>query len=54
MIASNTTFDSRGEFSDKLSDEHLAEIEYLRVVAMTTDFEIKIAITGFVRTTATR
>ena len=32
----------------------MAEIECLRVVAMTTNFRTKIAITGFLRTTATR
>ena len=32
----------------KLSDENIAEIECLRVVAIATNFETKIAITGFV------
>jgi len=32
----------------KLSDEDVAEIECLRVAAMTTNFGTKIAITGFV------
>jgi len=32
----------------KLSDEHIAEIDGLRDVAMTTNFGTKIAITGFV------
>jgi len=31
----------------KLSDENIAEIECLRVVAIATSFETKIAITGF-------
>ena len=39
MIASNTLFDSRGwVFGAKLSDEDIAEIECLRVVAMATIF----------------
>ena len=49
MIASDTLFDSREwVFGVKLSDEDKAEIECLRVVAMATNFGIKIAITGFV------
>jgi len=32
----------------KLSDEDVAEIESLRVIAMATNFGIKIAIAGFV------
>jgi len=32
----------------KLSDEDIAEIECLRVVAMATNFETKLDITGFV------
>ena len=32
----------------KLSDENIVEIECLRVVAIATNFETKIAITGFV------
>ena len=45
MIASDTLFDSRGGFSGvKLSDEDIAEIECLRVVAMATNFGTKIAI----------
>ena len=32
----------------KLSDKDIVEIECLRVVAMTTNFGSKIAITGFV------
>ena len=55
MIASDTLFDSRGwVFGVKLSEGNLAEIECLRVVAMATNFGTKIAITGFVRTIATR
>jgi len=38
----------------KLSEEHIAEIECLRVIAMATNFGTKITITGFVKTTATR
>jgi len=41
-------------FRVKLSDENIVEIECLRVVAMATNFGTKIAITGFVRTRATR
>jgi len=41
-------------FRVKLSEENLAEIEFLRVVAMANSFGTKIAITGFVRTIATR
>jgi len=51
MIASATLFDSRGwVFGVKLSDEDIAEIECLKVVAMATNFGTKIAIglTGFV------
>ena len=40
-------------FGVKLTDEDIAEIECLRVVAMATNFGTKIAITGFVRTIAT-
>jgi len=49
MIASDTLFDFRGwVFRVQLSDEDIAEIECLRVDAMATNFETKIAITGFV------
>jgi len=41
-------------FGVKLSDEDIAEIECLRVIAMATNFGTKIAITGFVRMIATR
>ena len=41
-------------FGVKPSDEDIAEIECLRVVPMATNFGTKIAITGFVRTIATR
>jgi len=45
MIPSNMLFDSRGwVFGVKLSDEDIAEIECLRVVAMTTNFGTNIAI----------
>ena len=45
MIASDTQFDSRGGvFGVKLSDEDIAEIGCQRVVAMATNFGIKIAI----------
>ena len=45
MIASETMFDSKGwVFKVKLSDEDIAETEYLRVVAMGTNFGTKIAI----------
>ena len=37
-----------------LSNEDIAKIEALRDVAMATNFGTKIAITGFVRTIATR
>jgi len=48
MIASDTLFNSKGcVFEIKLSDEDIAEIECLRIVAMTTNFGTKIAITGF-------
>ena len=54
-IASDTLFDSRGwVFWIKLSEENIVEIECLRVVAMATNFGTKIALTGIVRTTATR
>jgi len=50
-----TLFDSRGwVVGVKLSKENLAEIKFLRVVAIATNFGTKITITGFVRTTATR
>ena len=43
MIASDTLFDSRGwVFGLKLSDEDIAEIKCLRVVAMTTIFWLSI------------
>jgi len=38
----------------KLSAENIVEIECLRGVAMATNFGTKIAVTGFVRTIATR
>ena len=38
----------------KLSEEHIAEIECLRVIAMATNVGTKITITGFVRMIATR
>ena len=45
MIASDTLFDSRGQvFGVKLSDEDIAEIECLRVVAKATNLGTKIAI----------
>jgi len=45
-------FDTRGwVFEVKLSDDDIAEIECLRVVAMETNFETQIAITGFVNDT---
>jgi len=45
MIASDTLFDSRGGcFGVKLSDEDIAEIKCLRVVAIATNFGTKIAI----------
>jgi len=54
MIASNMLFDSRGwVFGVTLSEENLAKIECLRVVAMATSFGTKIAITGFEKTIAT-
>jgi len=49
MIASDTLFDSRGGFSGvKLSDEDIAEIECLKVVAMATNFGTKLLLVGFV------
>jgi len=45
MIGSDTLFDSTGwVFGVKLSDEDIAEIKCLRVVAMATNFGTKIAI----------
>jgi len=41
-------------FGVKLSEENVVEIKCLRAVAMATNFRTKIAITGFVRTIATR
>jgi len=41
-------------FRVKLCEEDIAKIDHLRVVAVTTNFGMKIAITGFVRTIATR
>jgi len=54
MIASDRCLTARCVFGVKLSDEDIAEIECLRVVAMATNFRTKIAITGFVRTIVTR
>jgi len=56
MIASDTLFDSRGWVSGvKLSDEDIAEIECLRVVAwQPLDLELKLLLTGFVGMIATR
>jgi len=49
VIASYALFVYRGwVFGVKLSDEDIAEIERLRVVAMATNFGTKFAITGFV------
>jgi len=49
MIASDSLVDSRGGFFGvALSNEDMAEIECLRVVAMATSFGTKSAITGFV------
>jgi len=45
MIAIDAVFDSRGwVFGVKLSDEDIAEIECLRVVAMSTNFGTKIPV----------
>ena len=44
MIDSDTMFDSGSVFGVKLSNEDIAKIECLRVVAMATIFGIKIAI----------
>jgi len=41
-------------FGIMLSDEDIAKIECLKVVAMATNFGTRIAITGFVLTTAAR
>ena len=55
MIASDRLFGSRGwAFGVKLSEENILEIECLMVVVMATNCGTKIAITRFVRTTATR
>jgi len=55
IIANDTLFDSRQWiFGVKLFDENIVKIECLRVIAMATNFGTKIAITGFVRTIATR
>jgi len=43
MIGSDTLFDSRVGFRVKLSDEDIAEIERLRVIAMATNFGTNIA-----------
>ena len=43
MVGSYTQFDSRGGLSVKLSDEGIAEIERLRVVAMATNLGTKSA-----------
>ena len=49
MIASDTRFDARGwVFGVKLSNEDIAEIRCLRVVAMATNFGTKLLLTGFV------
>jgi len=45
MIASDML---RMGFWVKLSDRGIAEIECLRIVAMTTNFRTKVAITSFV------
>ena len=45
MIAGDTLFDSRGwVFGVKLSDDDIADIECLRVIAMATNFGTKIAV----------
>ena len=44
MIASGTIFDSRGGFLGSSYPMKTAEIEFLRVVAMTTNVGTKIAI----------
>jgi len=56
IIASDTLFNSTGGFSGLSYNirKNIADIDCLRVVAMATNFETKIAITGFVRMTATR
>jgi len=55
IIANDTLFDSRQWiFGVKLFDENIVKIECLRVIAIATNFGTKIAITGFVRTIATR
>jgi len=47
MIASDTLFDPRGlVFEDKLSNEHIAEIESLRDVAVATNFGTTLATNG--------
>jgi len=48
MIASDTLLILGWVFGVKLSDEDIAEIECLRVVAMAINFGTKSAITGFV------
>jgi len=46
MTASDTLFDSRGGFREKLSSEDIAEIEGLRDVAMATNFGTALAANG--------
>ena len=54
MIASHTLFDYRRGFSESAIRKNIVEIQRLMVVAMATNFGTKIAITGFVRTIATK
>ena len=53
MMASDMLFDSRGKFSGSSYPKKM-KLECLMVVAMATNFGTKIAITGFMRTIATR
>jgi len=46
VIASDWLFDFRGRFGVKLSNEDILEIEGLRDVAMTTNFETILASNG--------
>ena len=48
MIASNTHLILGVGFGVELSDEDIAEIECLRVIAMEINFRTKIAISSFV------
>ena len=48
LVYSDTLFDSRGGFSRLNYTMKISKIEFVRVVAMATNFGTKISITGFV------